>query len=514
MSSIKNEFLNSNIKNDLLSGFMVALVIIPEIIVFSTIIGISFQVALYTACILCLVMGLIGGKSGSIAGLTGTIAVIFLSLSIELKQSLPSDILHKAITNDELPILILQYILVATFLAGVIQILFGIFKCAKYIRLIPNYVIFGLINGLAIMAVIAQFYTFKSEEFIYYILVIITFLIVFFLPKFSKSIPSSFVALIVVTPIVLFFDIDTKTIGDLADVSVSALPTISIPKLYLSFEGFFVLIPYALLIALVSSIESLITINTIEEMHQEQGNPSKELLAIGTGNVLCSFLGSTAGSSMLSQSVFNFNNGGLGRFSTLFVSVFLIFFMYSLSSYISMMPLGILIGILISIPFFLFEWQNNYYIKDFTKREKIALIMIATVTIFVSLEIAFVLSVIIGFILYVSKLFVVTSRVHTVKGEKTYELFGPLHLYNANTFLRLFDIKNDPKQVVIDFKNLRVIDQKAIDAIDKIALMYKDNGIILRIKYLSNHCKNNSKEAKFYCEYNEDDPIYKVAINK
>lgn len=226
---LKSEFFNSNIKNDILSSFVVAIVLIPEAIVFSVIAGFSPIIGLYTAFILGIITALIGGKSGVISGLTGAIAVVLFALSVKIQQTLPLDIIEKLTHNGELSILILQYILLTTILAGIFQVLLGVFKLAKYIRLVPNYVLFGLVNGLAIITFVAQFYTFKSEGFIYYILVIATILIVYYFPKLTKVIPSTLVALLALTFVVLYFDLDTKRIGDLANIS-NTFPSFSIPK--------------------------------------------------------------------------------------------------------------------------------------------------------------------------------------------------------------------------------------------------------------------------------------------
>lgn len=512
LSDIKSEFFNSNIKNDILSGFVVALVLIPEAIVFSVIAGISPFIGLYTACILGIITALIGGKAGVISGLTGAIAVILLSLSIKIKETLPLNLVKELISNNELSSIILQYLLLTTILAGVFQVLFGVFKIAKYIRLVPNYVLFGLVNGLTIIAVIAQFYTFKSESIVYYILILTTILIVYYLPKLTKIIPATLVALIAISFVVIYFDLDTKKVGDLANIS-NSFTAFSIPKIYINFDALLLVLPYSLLIAIISSLESLMTLSLLDEMQQKEGNPNQECIALGAGNIACGFFGATAGSSMLGQSVLNFSNGALGRITTLIVPILLIFFIVHFSGYIAIIPIAVLIGILATIPIFLFKWQNSYQIKNFTNLERFMIVLVTIITIFADLEIAFVLSLLISFIVYLFKLFTIKSRVYINNDEKTYELSGPLYRYNINSFLDLFDISNDPKIVIIDFKNVRVVDESALDAIEQIASLCKQENKNLRIKYLSNHCKNALKEAIYYCEYNESDPKYKVVLD-
>ena len=289
MIDVKSEFFNSNIKNDILSGLVVALVLIPEAIVFSVIAGVSPIIGLYTAFILGIITALIGGKSGVISGLTGAIAVVLFALSVKIQQTLPTNIIQELTHNGELSIMILQYILLATILAGIFQVLFGVLKLAKYIRLVPNYVLFGLVNGLAIITFVAQFYTFKAEGFIYYILVIATILIVYYFPKLTKIIPSTLVALIVLSFMVIYFDFDTKKVGDLANIS-STFPSFSIPKIYINTQALLTVLPYALLIAFISSLESLLTLSVLEEMQEKQGNANQECIALGAGNITCGFL--------------------------------------------------------------------------------------------------------------------------------------------------------------------------------------------------------------------------------
>jgi len=509
---IKNEFLNSNIKNDILSAFVVSMVLIPEAIVFCVIAGISPLIGLYTACILGIVTALIGGKAGVISGLTGAIAVTFLALSVKIQESIPSNILEELSENGELSTMLLQYILLATILAGILQVLFGVFKIAKYIQLVPIYVLFGLVNGLAIIMIVAQFYTFKNESYLYYSLVILTVLVVIYLPKLSKAIPASLIALIVGSFVVIYFDLDTKRVGDLANLS-SSVPFFSIPKIYINFEVLISILPYSLLLAFISSLESLLTMNVLDQMQQKQGNANQECIATGAGNIVCGFFGAVAGSSMLGQSVLNYSNNAFGRVSTLLVPLLLIAVMLFFSEFIALIPVSILIGILITIPIFLIKWQNRSHIKQFSNFEKILIVLVSAITVFVNLEVAFILAISIAFVLYLFKQFTIKSRVYMQDNEKVYELHGPLHNYNTSTFLQLFDVQQDPKEIIIDFKYARIIDQGAIEAIDKIAEIYKQNKKNIRIKYLSSHCKKALNEALYCCEYNEDDPSYGIAID-
>lgn len=512
MIDIKSEFINSNVKNDILSALVISLILIPEAIVFSVIAGISPVVGLYTAFILGIITALINGKAGVISGLTGAVAIVLLSLATKIKDTLPSDILEELTDNGELSTMILQYILLATIIAGIFQILFGVLKIAKYIRLVPNYVLFGLVNGLAIVTVVAQFYTFQSENYIYYVLVAITLLMIYILPKYIKVLPSTFITVIVLSILVIYLDLDTKRIGDLTTITES-FPTFSIPKIYINLDTLLTVLPYSLLLACISSIESLLTLSLLDELDDKKGNVNQECIAMGAGNITCGFLGAPAGGGMIGQSVVNFNNGAFGRFSSLFVSVFIILFILFFSNYIALVPVAVLVGILITIPIFLFQWQNNHQLKKFTNKEKLILVLVTAITCTATLEIAFVLSIVLAFALYILNNHSLKSKISVQNNVKTYEIYGPLYFNLITTFLNFFDLKNDPKTIIIDFKHARIIDQAAIDAIEELVSLCKQENKILRIKHLSNDCRNALKEATYYCEYHEDDPMYKVVLD-
>lgn len=512
MIDIKNEFMNSNVKNDILSAFVISLILIPEAIVFSVIAGISPVVGLYTAFILGIITALINGKAGVISGLTGAVALVLLSLGTQIKNNLPLDMLEELTDNGEISIMILQYILLATIIAGMFQILFGMLKIAKYIRLVPNYVLFGLVNGLAIVTVVAQFYTFQSENYLYYVLVFAAVFMIYILPKYIKAVPSGFITILVLSTIAIYLDLDTKRIGDLATVSES-FPSFSIPKIYINLDAILTVLPYALLLACVSNIESLMTVSLLDELDEKKGNVNQECIAMGAGNITCGFLGATAGSGMISQSVVNFTNGAHGRFSSLFVSVFIIVFILFLSPYIALIPVAVLVGILITVPLFLFQWQNNHQLKKLNNKEKLILVLVTAITCIAPLEIAFLISISLAFSLYIMNNFSLKSKVFIQNNEKTYEIHGPLYFNLVTTFLNFFDLKNDPKIIVIDFKHARIIDQAAIDAIEELVQLCKAENKILRIKYLSNDCRNALKEATYYCEYHEDDPTYKIVMD-
>ena len=225
------------------------------------------------------------------------------------------------------------------------------------------------------------------------------------------------------------------------------------------------------------------------------------------------FFGATAGGSMLGQSVLNHSNNASGRLTTLLVPLLIMLFILYFSGYIAIIPVAVLIGILATIPMYLFQWQNRCQIKKFTNLEKFIIVLVTVITIFANLEMAFALSLLIVFVVYIFKLFNIKSKVYMNGKEKVYELYGPLYTYSTRSFLEIFDIDNDPKTIIIDFKHTRVIDKAAIKAIDDLVEQYKQKDKTLRIKYLSAHCKKALTYAAYYCEYNEDDPNYKVALD-
>jgi len=507
--TFKKSFVGKNIHTDMLSGIVVAIALIPEAIAFSLIAGLSPTVGLYTAFILGFVTALIGGKAGMISGATGAIAVVLIKLGLYLQGIIPADVIRAEMSSY-----ILQHILLATIMAGVIQILIGIFKLGKLIRLVPQPAMYGFVNGLAIVIAMAQFPLFKGEGMVMYILVLATMITIYALPKFTDKVPAGLVAIIAVTTVVIIFQLNTKTIGDFADISGS-LPHFSIPYFYITWRSIFIVLPYAFLVALVGLIESLLTLSLLDDMGGKRGSGNKECIAQGVGNLTCGFFGGMAGCAMIGQSIINFTNGGRGRLSSLIASILLIIFVWLLSDYISFIPLAVLVGIMFMVSINTFAWESGHRLKYMPNSDKLVLVIVMLVTIYADLAIAVICGIIISALAFAWKSSKVRARTRRNNvGVKIYEFDGPLFFGSTTSFLDLFDSRFDPEVVILDFKNSRVMDISGAEAIDTITKKYLNMGKKITIRHLSKDCEQLLKSAGPYCVYEETDPNYKVMMRE
>ncbi len=505
-------YSKDNIKNDILSGLVVAVALVPEAIAFSFIAGVSPIVGLYTAFILGLITSLLGGKPGMISGATGAVAIVFVGLGIQAHTILEA----QGYSGDELSIGILQYILLATIVAGLIQIAVGALKMGKFIRLVPQPAMYGFVNGLAIVIAMAQFKFFDGEGMVMYLLVGFTMLTMYFLPKLTKAIPAGLVAIIAVTLIVYFAKLDTILVGQLTDLSQfkGQLPSFGIPDNLFSFEALLVVLPYAVLVALVGLIESLLTLSVLDEMGGTRGSGNKECIAQGTGNVTCGFFGGMAGCAMIGQSIINFTSGGLGRLSSFVAAVGLIVLVASLTDLLNIIPVAVLVGIMFMVSIGTFAWSSISHIKYMPRSDAFVMIAVTVITIMADLAVAVISGVIISALVFAWKHARIYVRTHVEEdGTKVYELDGPLFFGSATTFSQNFTIDLDPPRVVIDFKNTRVMDASGVEAIDTLIKKYEEADKNILLRHLSKDCKNILKNAGPYCSYELDDPTYKVAVN-
>ena len=502
----------ANIKNDILSGLVVAVALVPEAIAFSFIAEVSPIVGLYTAFILGLITALIGGKPGMISGATGSVAVVLIGLTLEVNGMLKT----AGLSGEELYIQLLNYVLLATIITGLIQVAFGLLKLGKFIRLVPQPALYGFVNGLAIVIAQAQFKFFDGQGSMMYILVAVTMLIMYTLPKVTKAIPSGLIAIVGLTIVVYFFKIDTILVGDLADLTKFSgkLPHLIIPDTLFSLDAFFLVLPYAVIMALVGLIESLLTLSVLDEMSGVRGSANKECVALGAGNIACGFFGGMAGCAMIGQSIINFTSGGLGRLSSFTAAVGLLVLVVSMTDVLNTIPVAVLVGIMFMVSIGTFEWSSFSHMKHMPKTDAFVMVAVTIITIFEDLAIAVIAGVIISALAFAWKHARIWARTHTEDdGTKVYELDGPLFFGSATTFTDNFDVPNDPPKVVIDFKNARVMDSSGVEAVDAITKKYEDAGKNLLLRHLSADCKAILKKAGPHCSYEEDDPTYKVAFN-
>jgi len=506
------KYTSANMKNDVLSGLVVAVALVPEAIAFSFIAGVSPIVGLYTAFILGLITALIGGKPGMISGATGAVAIVLVGLSLEAGEAIKL----QGLAGEDLAMGVLHYILLATIIAGLIQISIGALKLGKFIRLVPTPAIHGFVNGLAIVIGTAQFKFFEGQGYMMYILVAVTMAIMYFLPKFTKAIPAGLVAIIVLTLGVYLTNADTLLLSGLDDMSKYAgqLPTFMLTDYLFSLDAILMVLPYAVIVALVGIIESLLTLSVLDELSNTRGSANKECIAQGTGNVTCGLFGGMAGCAMIGQSIINYTSGGIGRLSSFVAAVGLIILVVSMSSVLNAIPVAVLVGIMFMVSIGTFEWSSFSRLNKMPRTDAFVMVAVTIITVFEDLAIAVIAGVIISALAFAWKHARIWAKTHVEDdGTKVYELDGPLFFGSATTFADNFDIPNDPPKVVIDFKNARVMDSSGVEAVDAITKKYEDAGKNLLLRHLSADCKAILKLAGPHCSYEEDDPTYKVAFN-
>ncbi|WP_158782852.1 SulP family inorganic anion transporter [Pantoea sp. BAV 3049] len=483
----------ADVKNDVLAGAVVSVALIPEATAFSLLAGLSPTIGLHTAFILGLVTALFGGKPGMISGAAGSIVVVLVSL-IQTHGY--------------------QYVLLATIFAGLIQLAIGLFRLGKFIRLVPQPAIYGFVNGLAIVIALAQIPMIKNQGPVMYGLVALAMLIVWLFPKFTKVIPGSLAALIAISAIAIGFGLDTKRVGDLADIS-GTLPFFHLPEAPLSWATLKVVLPYAVIIALVGLIESLLTLAVLDEMGSKKGDGNKECVAQGIGNTICGFFGSFAGCAMIGQSIINFTSGGRGRISNLVGAILLILFVVSLSKYIALLPVAALAGIMFVVCINTFEWSSLSRLKRMPKPDAVIMIAVTVVTIYTDLAMAVIFGVIISALVFAWQHARMTILSQEESAEqKTYQLEGPLFFGSVASFHELFHPEKDPQEVVIDFARTRVMDSSGVEAIDKLTARYITAGKSVRLRHLSEDCISLLKQAGPFCSHELDDPDYKVASDR
>lgn len=494
-----------NSRIEILSGITVAIALVPEAIAFALIAGLSPLTGLYAAFVLGLVTSIFGGRPGMISGATGAVAIVIVTL---------------AKTHG------IEYVFAAIILAGLFQALVGIFKLAKLMRLVPHPVIFGFVNGLSIIILMSQLAQFKditgawltgTAMYTLLGLVFITMLIIWGLPRLTKAVPASLVAILTVFAIVLGFDIDTKTVGDIASIKGS-FPPFHIPNIIFNLESLFIILPYAFIVAGVGLIESLLTLNIIDEITDTRGIGNKEAIAQGSANILSGLFSGMGGCAMIGQSLINISNGARGRLSGIVASLMLLIFIIFGSSLVERIPMAALTGLMIMVAIGTFEWASLRTLNRMPKSDIFVMVLVTLITaVLHNLAIAVIIGVIISALMFAwdnAKRIRARKRIDK-KGAKHYEIFGPLFFGSIAVFNEKFDVKNDPKEVIIDFKESRVVDMSAIEALNKLTERYHKVGKVVHLKHLSPDCKILLKNAEEIIEVNVlEDPTYKICVNK
>jgi len=498
----------ANAKADLLSGLTVALALVPEAVAFAFVAHVEPLVGLYAAFMIGLITAAIGGRPGMISGATGALAVVMVSLVVE----------HGA-----------EYLFATVVLMGIIQILAGAFKLGKFIRMVPYPVMLGFVNGLAIVIFLAQLGHFQVENaqgskewmsggqlFAVLALIALTMAIIHFLPKFTKAIPSSLAAIAVVSLIVIVFGVDVRTVGDMAAIG-GGFPEFHIPSVPMTWETLWICLPYAFILAAVGLIESLLTLTLIDEITETRGRGNRECVGQGTANVVTGFFGGMGGCAMIGQSMINVNSGGRGRLSGISAALFLLCFILFASPLIEMIPLAALIGVMFIVVIGTFEWSSFRILGKIPKTDAFVLVLVSTVTVFTDLAIAVIVGVIVSALVFAwdaAKRMDAETHVDE-NGTKVYVLRGPLFFGSIHSFKNLFDVRNDPDDVIIDFVNTRIYDHSGIEAVDSIAEKYVTAGKTLHLRHVSQECRELMKKAGDLVEVNHiEDPKYRVADDK
>lgn len=493
-----------NYKTEVLSGLTVALALVPEAIAFALIAGLSPLTGLYAAFVMGLVTSVFGGRPGMISGATGAVAVVMVTLAKDYG---------------------VEYVFATVILAGIIQATAGFLKLGKFMRLVPHPVIFGFVNGLAIIIFMSQLTQFKDANgqwltgdslYVLLGLVFLTMLIIWGLPKWSKALPASLIAILSIFALVFFLDIDTRTIGDIASIQ-GGFPPFHIPEIPWTLETLGIIFPFAAIVAGVGLIESLLTLNIVDEITETRGSGNKEAVAQGAANILSGVFSGMGGCAMIGQSLINTSNGARARLSGIVASVMLLVFIMFGASFIEKMPMAALTGLMIMVSIGTFEWASLRTFNKMPKSDVLVMVLVTLVTIFLhNLALAVLVGVVISALVFSwdnAKRIRARKSVDE-KGVKHYEIYGPLFFGSVTAFNEKFDVQNDPTEVVIDFKESRVVDMSAIEALNKITERYVRVGKKVHLKHLSADCLALLRNADALIEVNVmEDPTYKVVAD-
>jgi sulfate permease, SulP family len=513
MEKIKRYFIPSDgrVHTDALSGLTVAFALIPEAIAFALVANVNPLVGLYAAFFMCLITAVLGGRPGMISGATGSMAVVMVALVSQ----------HGV-----------EYLFAAVVFTGILQIIVGLLKLGKLIRMLPKSVMVGFVNGLAIVIFLAQLHQFKvinpdgstswlqgSTLYVMIGLVVLAMAITHYLPKFTKAVPSALTAIIVVSLIVIFGHIDTRVVSDMMGGAAltAGFPSFSIPSVPFDLNTFIIITPYAVILTIIGLSESLMTLSLIDERTQTHGKGNRECVAQGIGNIVSGFFKSMGGCAMIGQSMINISSGGRGRLSGIVAGIFLLLFILFLWPLIEIIPLAALVGVMFMVVFETFEWATFKFIRKIPFHDALIIITVTGVTVATDLAVAVLVGVVMASLVFAwetAKNIYVDEKISNV-GSKEYLVHGPLFFGSSTKFKSLFSPKTDPKDVIIDFKGSRVADHSAIDAIKYIADQYTALGKKLHLRHLSLECKSLLGRASSMVEVNMlEDPDYHVATDK
>ena len=493
----------SHVKTNLLSGLTVALALVPEAIAFALVAHVSPLTGLYAAVLVSFITSAFGGRPGMISGAAGALAVVMVALVVQ----------HGV-----------QYLFAAVVLMGVLQLLFAAARLGKFIRMVPHPVMLGFVNGLAIVIFVAQFEHFKMDGgwmsgpqlWTMLGLVALTMAIIYFTPRITRAVPATLVGIVVVALLAHFLHIDTKTVGQLGSIA-GGLPDFHVPDVPFDLETLRIVFPYSLVLAGVGLIETLLTLTLIDEITDTRGQPNRESLAQGAANIVTGFFGGMGGCAMIGQSMINVGNGATGRLSGISASLFLLSFILFGSTVIEQIPLAALIGVMFVVCEKTFEWGTFRLFGKVPRADALVIVLVAGVTLAFNLATAVLVGVIVSALVFAwqhARQIRVSTSVDA-RGFKVYALEGTLFFASVAGFQTLFSPREDPEDVVIEFRRARVADHSAIQAIDALAERYRAAGKRLHLRHLSPDCRELLERARDMIEVSLlDDPRYHVADDK
>ena len=510
-------FTLNRVKVELLAGLTVALALVPEAVAFAFVAGVEPLVGLYAAFIVGLITALIGGRPGMISGATGALAVVMVALVAD----------HGV-----------EYLFATVVLMGLLQIGAGVFKLGKFIRLVPHPVMLGFVNGLAIVIGMAQLSQFQSAPpervpghhygpfhilegtwltgtplMMMLGLVALTMFLIWATPKITKALPAPLVGIGLVTGLVIALKIDVPTVSTLADIE-GGLPKFHIPLVDFNLETLKIIFPYALILAAIGLIESLLTLNLVGEIKEERGGASQECVAQGVANTVTGFFGGMGGCAMIGQSMINVKSGGRTRLSGISAALFLLIFILFGSQFIGLIPLAALVGVMFMVVIGTFAWQSLTIMRRIPVIDALVIVLVTVVTVYHDLAVAVVVGVIVSALAYAwNAARRIDANTETDGDTKIYKLEGPLFFGSIEGFNELFDPKNDPDTVIVDFANSRVVDQSALQVIEALAAKYTQAGKSIRLRHLTRDCHKLLNRAGQLMIDSDDDPKYEIAAD-
>lgn len=508
-----------NAKDDVLSGLVVALALVPEAVAFAFVAGVPPVVGLYGAFMMGIVTAIFGGRPGMISGATGAMAVVMVALVAK----------GSAMGGADNSMLGLQYLFATLLLAGLIQMSAGALRMGKFVRMIPSSVMMGFVNGLAIVIFLSQLEMFKvghewlagSALWTMLGLTALTMGIMVGLPKLTSKIPSALVAIVVVSLIVIFGNVQTETVASFiaaggGDGIAAGLPTFSMPTVPFNLETLSFILPFALILAAIGLIESLMTLTLIDELTETRGHGNRECVAQGAANIVNGFFGGMGGCAMIGQSIINIKSGGRGRLSGIVAAMALLGFILFGATWIEMVPIASLVGVMFMVVIGTFAWNTFRILNQVPVSDVVVMLIVTGLTVAYDLAIAVITGVIVSALVFAwenAKRIRARKRIDE-NGVKHYEIFGPLFFGSTTLFMSKFDVAGDPDEVIIDFGESRIVDQSAIEAINKLAEKYQRAGKEIHLRHLSADCTRLIKQAEKICDINViEDPEYHVAVD-